>query len=235
MNIRKIIEINEEQCDGCGQCILHCAENALAIVDGKAKVISDILCDGLGACLQGCPQNALTIIEREALPFDQEAVDALQQHVPAAPSSFAHISKEQMLPIKKACPSLQMTPKSANAPWPLKMRILPPESPFLNNAEIVLVSDCAPAVYTNFHGHFGNKVKISFCPKFEDTAILEQKLAVIIAQAKPKSLDILRMEVPCCAALEQITQKVLQQGNASPAKVHTCTRQGDLLDNSLLS
>ncbi len=237
MPIRKILEINEELCDGCGQCILDCAENALAIIDGKAKVISDNLCDGLGACLKGCPQNALTIIEREAVPFDLEAVAAL--HKKPLPSFNAHTQNltrmQKSCPTAPVCPSVHMPPKTNSTPWPLKLRIIPVESSFLKDSDIILTSDCAPAVYANFHGQFGHKIKITCCPKFEDRDTLLEKLTTVIINAQPKSLEVLRMEVPCCSALMHIAEEAVKKAAHLSPKHHVCSRQGDLLDNSLLA
>ncbi len=231
MTVRNIITINEELCDGCGQCILDCAEHALAIVDGKAKVISDNLCDGLGACLQGCPQNALTIIEREAAPFDEEAVHALQKAkaAPLMSQTSSHLSTCNTA-ITRGCPSLSPNLKMNTTPWPLKLRILPENSPFLKNAHIILTADCAPATYTKFHEDFGHKVKISCCPKFEEHDVLIKKLKNILATGQPKSLHVLRMEVPCCFALAKICTEALEKDSSLRPKHHICSRDGQLLE-----
>ncbi len=243
---RKIIEINEELCNGCGQCILDCAEHALAIVDGKAKVISDALCDGLGACLQGCPQDALTIIERQAAPFDEDAVKVLQKKhanqetLHAFPTQTAY---NLMLPAEEECsaaaPSLCLSLRTAqqptSAPWPLKLRILLADAPFLQNTSLLFMADCAPAVYTHFHSDFGNKTKISCCPKFEDHDQIAQKILHILAKNPPATLDVLRMEVPCCKGMQTIMDAVLaflrQNNKKIQAQVayHVCSRDGTLV------
>ncbi len=234
---RKIIQIDEERCDGCGLCIHSCMEKALVIMDGKAKVISDVLCDGLGACLQSCPKNALTIIERAALPFDVDAVRLLETQVRTCNSSPPHASLHEKNAESK-CPSLSHSP-CANKPWPLKLRIIPANSPFLKEAPLLLVADCAPAVYPNFHAQHGSKVKLMACPKFEDHELLLQKLIEVLAENAPQSLDTLRMEVPCCSALLHITNEAIQtvqkmHDQALPrAKHEVCNREGQILRDTL--
>ncbi len=224
---RKIIEINEELCDGCGLCLLKCMENALTIENGKAKVISDVLCDGLGSCLAACPQNALSIIEREALPFDINVVRLLHE------KTFSEKNKESF-----GCPSLKNGGYTSK-PWPIKLRILPANSPFLQNAPWLLVADCAPAVYTNFHAQHGNKIKIMACPKFEDHELLLQKLTEILTENTPQSLEVLRMEVPCCSALQSITNaaiKAVQEKTTQSLpfpKYEVCNRDGQILRDVL--
>ncbi len=238
MPVRKILEINEDLCDGCGQCILDCAEHALAIVDGKAKIISDNLCDGLGACIQGCPQNALTVIEREALAFDEEAVFAQQKKATQTHPSFKSMSqglphKQHIEALRPRCPSLSQGNKGSQAPWPLKLRILPEDSSFLKNADILLVADCAPAVHKDFHTDFAHKVKIACCPKFEDHGAILHKLRQIYQHASPKSLEVLRMEVPCCHALSELCQEAHPKGGIQAPKHYVCARHGQLLNSGL--
>ncbi len=237
MLVRKILEINEELCDGCGQCILDCAEHALVIVDGKAKIISDNLCDGLGACMQGCPQNALTIIEREAPPFDEEAVLAQQQKLKQAPSSHTPINQNvnHVQSQRPRCPSLSLGNKTNQVPWPLKLRILPENSSFLKNAEILIVSDCAPAIYKNFHSDFADRIKIACCPKFESHDEILHKLRQIYLHANPKSVEVLRMEVPCCHALAELCQQASPKDAAQTPKNYICARHGQLITPSLMA
>ena len=197
---RKILEIDEERCNGCGQCILDCAENALAIVDGKAKIISDNLCDGLGACLQGCPQDALKIVEREAMPFDEEAVHTLQK---GQGQAIQHINNT----VSK-CISSQVIGGTNAVAWPVKLRLVPANASFLQGANVLLVADCAPAVSQDFHNKYSNYIKLLCCPKFEDHEEIAKKIAQILMGNNIKSLETLRMEVPCCNGLKQISDKV---------------------------
>ncbi len=204
--LRKILEINEELCDGCGQCILDCAEHALKIVDGKVKVVSESLCDGLGACLQGCPQGALRIVEREALPFDEEAVHNLQKAhtLPKSSSPF------NTLP--RSCPSLNSQTLS---PWPVKLRLVPPTALFLSNASILLTADCVPAVHKNFAALREDHVVLMACPKFESPESIHNKLTSIISNNAISAIHTVRMDVPCCKALQAITENILHEAQPS--------------------
>ena len=159
--MRKIIEIDESLCTGCGECIINCAEGALQIVDGKAKMLAEKYCDGLGACLGHCPTGALRIIEREAEDFDEEAVEELLSKKEGAPAHPA--------PPVGGCPSARLqtfapaTPcQSANAPvhlgaatgsalshWPIQIRLVPPTAPFLQNADLLVAANCT-AVSSTF-------------------------------------------------------------------------------------
>ncbi len=225
-NIRKIIEINQERCDGCGVCLTNCMESALAIVDGKAKVISDVLCDGLGACLKSCPQDALRIVERPALPFDVDAVRMLQD-------------KAQTPPSNTGCPSLKEM-QTSHKPWPLKLRIMPANSPFLKDVPLLFMADCAPACMTNFHTSHAHEVKLMTCPKFEDHDQILQKIIEILTENTPKNLHVLRMEVPCCHALQNITQAAIthlqENTQITPPrlKYEVCSRDGYILQDTLL-
>lgn len=219
---RKIIEIDEELCNGCGQCIPSCAEGALAIVDGKAKVVKDMFCDGLGACLGECPTGALKIIEREAEEFDEAAAMehvAAMNGAPEAPrhggcpgSAVADFTKPA-----GGCPGAGLAsfaaakgsaPRQDDAPpasslghWPVQIRLIPPHAPFLNGADLVIAADCAPVALPDFHSRFvrGNVVMIG-CPKFDDAGYAE-RFAEILETADVRSVTVVRMEVPCCQGL----------------------------------
>ncbi len=205
--LRKILEIDEELCDGCGQCILDCAEHALKIVDGKVKVVSESLCDGLGACLQGCPQGALRIVEREALPFDEEAVHSLQK----AQNDLKPPSPFNTMPM--SCPSLNSQNPS---PWPVKLRLVPPTAPFLSKASILLVADCVPAVHKDFASLRKGHVVLTVCPKFESSEAIHDKLTQIFANNTINNIHTVRMDVPCCKGLQILTENVLQNEKSPP-------------------
>lgn len=238
---RKIIEIDEEKCDGCGNCVISCAEGALAIVDGKAKVISDNLCDGLGACLGECPQDALKIIEREAEAFDEEAVEA---HLAGQQSAG---EKQESMPC--GCPSTQIQSFSpcstANQPvrrsaggssalshWPVQIRLIPPDAPFLKGADLLVVADCVPVAFPSLHQTFlqGKTVMIG-CPKFDDAEAYIDKFAAIFQTAGIKSITTVVMEVPCCSGLPMMVKKGLQKaGRQIPSTQVVVSTRGEILE-----
>lgn len=233
MAIRKIIEINEELCDGCGQCVPGCAEGALQIIDGKAKLVADVYCDGLGACLGECPTGALKLIEREAVPFDEEAVEALleeqknaaaKDHTPREPRHTGGCPSsrvQQLTPCQQAnqplsrpagaAPSGGEDAASALTHWPVKLRLVPPEAPFLKDADILLLADCAALSVPTLHAKYvQGRVVVMGCPKFDDAPAYVEKLAEIMKKASPRSLTVLEMEVPCCSGLSQIASRAAQ-------------------------
>ncbi len=209
---RKIVKIDEAKCTGCGECIPKCAEGALAIVDGKAKLISERYCDGLGACLGECPQGAITIEEREAEEFDEEAV---KEHLER---------KEEEREVLQACPSthtMVLAPEakvekgrasSMLAQWPVKLALVNPKAPYFQNADLILVADCVPFAYANFHQDFlKGKAIVIGCPKLDDARFYLQKLTGILRSSKVKSVTVVNMEVPCCNALWSIAQKAIAE------------------------
>lgn len=219
---RKIIQIEEDKCNGCGNCVISCAEGALAIVDGKAKVISDNLCDGLGACIGECPQDALHIIERQAEAFDEGAVE---EHLRGQETDAA--SQED--PVACGCPSARIQTFSpcaqANRPvqrsgeggsalthWPVQIRLVPPNAPFLKGADLLVAADCVPVAFPSFHEDFlkGKAVMLG-CPKFDDAPAYVEKFKAIFETAGIESITIVVMEVPCCAGLPRIVEKAMQQ------------------------
>lgn len=364
---RKIIEIDEEKCDGCGNCIPSCAEGALAIVDGKARIVKDMYCDGLGACLGHCPQDALKVIEREADEFDEEAamehvrrtaeadkhgavkvasgcpggkVEVFEKPEPKAggcgcpggkleefgkakaeeadaeggcPCSggkFARTPRSER-PVEKAEPMPESEPKTmpktmgcgcsgamiqdftrekpvavdesagaeteqsggcpcgggqfARAPrserkpepkveprpepradaggeselthWPVQLRLIPAHAPFLKGADLLMAADCVPAAYPRFHEELlkGRKLLIG-CPKFDDAQDYVERLAAMFREARPRSLTIARMEVPCCATLTQIVDAAIRRSGVDvPVREMVITRQGKAVERDLLA
>lgn len=220
--LRKIIEIDEEKCDGCGNCVPSCAEGAIQIVDGKARVIADKYCDGLGACLGECPQDALHIVEREADAFDEAAVQALlaQQESGKKPGPAAGgCPSAGVKTFPMAAPGMagkKGTPASggpsALGHWPVQIRLVPAGAPFLKGADLLIAADCVPVAYPCFHKDFldGKAVMIG-CPKFDDADGYVDKLAQVFAQSGIKSITTVIMEVPCCSGLPMIVKKALEK------------------------
>ena len=221
--MRKIIEIDEERCDGCGQCVPDCAEGALKVVDGKVKVLADIYCDGLGACLEACPTDALKIIEREADEFDEEAVEELlksikdrQEKVPAAAAAPGLAGLKIETPCQAANkPRFDLDPEktgSALAHWPVQIRLVPAQAPFLQNADLLVAADCVPVAYPHFHRDFlAGRVIMMGCPKFDDVNGYVQKFIEVFQKANPKSIKLAIMEVPCCGGMRIIVKEALKQ------------------------
>lgn len=217
---RPIIEIDESRCDGCGLCVLECAEGALDIVDGKAKLVSESFCDGLGACLH-CPQEALTIVTREAEAFDEAAVLAAKpQHLsghnvaPAAQCLNNNIGKNSV--------TTGLFGKSALPTWPIQLRLISANAPFMKNASILLAAHCTGFALPNLHEEWmRNRVPVIACPKLEPWQELESHLEGIIREGQIASLDILRMSVPCCGGLERLVEQVMHTlGTTVKTQVH---------------
>ncbi|MFZ7127266.1 MAG: ATP-binding protein [Desulfobacterales bacterium] len=219
--IRKIIEIDEELCDGCGQCVTGCAEGALEIVDGKARVISENLCDGLGACIGECPTGALQIIEREADPFDEEAVEALlaRQTPDAQPFPVGGCPSAGVKLFAAGAPSAVRddaeAPASALGHWPVKIRLVPPNAPFLKGADLLVLADCSAAAFPALHQKaLKGRAVLMGCPKFDDVQLYIDKFANIFSHSGIRRITLMRMEVPCCAGLLAIVKKAMEKSGA---------------------
>jgi Pyruvate/2-oxoacid:ferredoxin oxidoreductase delta subunit len=231
MATRKIVKIDEEKCNGCGLCIPNCAEGALQIVDGKAKLLNEKFCDGLGACLGNCPQDAIIIIAREAEDFDEEAVEVhlhkkhetQPQPKPepvftGCPSSMAMHFK---VPESKMEGSCYSTPQvSMLSQWPVQLKLVPVNAPYYQNADFLVVADCVPFAYANFHQDFlkGNAVVVG-CPKLDDIQYYKEKLTEIFKTNSIKSVTVPYMEVPCCFGLVKATEDAIAaSGKKIPLK-----------------
>ena len=237
--LRRIIEINEELCDGCGQCVPDCAEGALRIVDGKAKMIADKYCDGLGACLKACPRDALRIVEREADEFDEEAVmellDSRKQKEKEKPG-VNHAPGLANIKIETPCQAANKprfdlaATKSGSAlfHWPVQIRLVPAQAPFLKNADLLVAADCVPVAYPHFHRDFlADRVIMMGCPKFDDVNGYIQKFVEVFRQAKPRSIKLAIMEVPCCGGMRMIVKEALKQaGQDIPMEEVVVTARG---------
>lgn len=238
---RKIVEINEDLCDGCGQCVLSCAEGAIEIIDGKAKLVKDSYCDGLGACLGECPQGALRMIEREADEFDPEAVEEYlhqkeQREKAATEAMPCGCPSSNIQMFDAACkeanqPVAQKSGSSALSHWPVQIRLVPAKAPFLKGAHLLVAADCTPVAYADFHRDFvEGRVVLLGCPKFDNAAEYVEKFAEIFKAANIQSVTVLDMEVPCCSALPAIVKKGMEaSGKAIPMEEVTVSVRGEVL------
>jgi NAD-dependent dihydropyrimidine dehydrogenase PreA subunit len=239
MRIRKIIAIDEEKCNGCGQCIPACPEGALAIVDGKARLVKESYCDGLGACIGGCPQGALRIVEREAEDYDPQAVTAHLSRQSSESASRHPVTRE--CPADPAegiwgCPEASWTPEEAPAStlrqWPVKLYLVSPDAPFLRSADLLVVADCVPVAYAGFHRDLlKGRAVVMGCPKLDDAAAYRQKLAGIIAKAAPARILVAYMEVGCCFGLVHLVrQAVAAAGKEVSVETVMIGIQGEVLE-----
>jgi len=235
---RKIIKIDDELCDGCGVCVPSCAEGAIEVVDGKARVVAEKYCDGLGACLRECPRGALTVEEREAEEFDEKAVEehlsASEKEKPAQGIPMAHGCPSAKLqtfaakPVGEEVPTLQA---SALSHWPVQIRLVPPTAPFLKGANLLVAADCAPVAYPNFHRDFlkGKAVMVG-CPKFDDVQGYVDKFTDIFRSANIRRVTVLDMEVPCCSALPKIVKRGMElAGKSVPMEEVVISARGEIL------
>ena len=212
---RKIVNINENLCNGCGSCIPKCAEGALQIVNGKAKILKETYCDGLGACLGQCPQGAITITEREAPAFSEEEV---HEHLKNKPTTIPQ--------------AISQTKDAQQKPqWPIKLNLVPIKAPFFENADILLTADCAPVALKNFHNFMVGKRVIIGCPKFDDARAYAQKLTDILQQNNIASITVVHMEVPCCTGLKWAVNKAIEgAGKKIPVKEYEVKIGGEIVE-----
>ncbi|MDI7260141.1 MAG: 4Fe-4S binding protein, partial [Thermodesulfobacteriota bacterium] len=211
MATRKIVLIDKEKCNGCGLCIPNCAEGALQIIDGKAKLVSDKFCDGLGACLGHCPEDAITIIEREAEEFDEKAVelhlhrekDSQPQPKPQPEFTGCPSSRVLQFQVPKPIEKVNATPsESMLTQWPVQLKLVPVNAPYFEDADLLVAADCVPFAYPDFHQDFlkGKSVVVG-CPKLDDIQLYREKLTEILRTNSIKSVTVPFMEVPCCFGL----------------------------------
>lgn len=236
--IRKIIEINQEKCNGCGACAAACHEGAIAMVNGKAKLMRDDYCDGLGDCLPACPTGAITFVEREAAAYDEQAVLANKQK-----KMQEKIQKEGM-PLPCGCPGTQSKKiehsccsntapteqESRLSQWPVQIRLVPVNAPYFSGAKLLIAADCTAYAYAPFHERFiKGHITLIGCPKL-DSVDYSEKLTEIIRSNDIKSITVVRMEVPCCGGLEHAAVTALKNsGKFIPWQVVTISADGRIL------
>ncbi len=236
---RDIVFIDEEKCNGCGMCIPNCAEGAIKLINGKAKLVDDRFCDGLGACLGHCPQGAITITKRNAPEFDEEAV---KKHLLAEPRPMI-VEKKTEKNIPCGCPgSMAMDLRSEKkAPvaqgrqnaelrqWPVQLMLVSPDASYFKDADLLIAADCVPFAYPNFHSDFlKGKSLIIGCPKLDDAQYYVEKLTELIKKNNIKSITLVNMEVPCCFGLQRIVEEaVTKSGKILPIRQTVITIRGE--------
>ncbi len=219
MALRNIVKIDEEKCNGCGLCVNACAEGAIKIIDGKARLVSEIYCDGLGACLGHCPQDAITIEKRVAEDFDEEATNA-----------YLSMEKNSQVQTDFVCPGMAAkqlrkkavpddTAQAGEVPsrlgqWPVQLKLVSPHAPYFAGSDLLLVADCVPFAMGDFHNLFLKDHSIAVgCPKLDDVQFYIEKLATILQANKLNSLTVIHMEVPCCSGLTHIARQAIAKSN----------------------
>lgn len=250
-SLREIVLIDEDKCTGCGDCIPSCAEGALQIIDGKAKLVADNLCDGLGACLGTCPEDAIRIVEREADEFDDEEVE---KHLDHSENHSHHDQNRHNAAMKEhmqahatgGCPGARMMdlqeetkPEQAGGPrerqasqlshWPIKLILLPPEAPFLRGKELLLAADCVGVAHPEMHSELlkGKAIAIA-CPKFDDTEFYIERMTEIVKHSGITGITVAHMEVPCCHGLNQIAEQAVKNAESDiPVKSIMIGIRGD--------
>lgn len=226
---RKIIEINQDLCNGCSLCVNACHEGAIQMIDGKARLISDEYCDGLGDCLPACPTDAIKMIEREAQAYNEELVMAKIkeremaskspcgcsgtmakkiERTPSQPFNMVDVTKK---PTESKEEISQQGPlQSQLGQWPIQMRLINPAASYLEDADILVAADCTAYAYGNFHNDFiKGKVTIIACPKLDDNTYNKEKLMQILKSNNIKSLTVVRMEVPCCTGIVSAAKEAM--------------------------
>lgn len=231
--IRKIIRIDEDKCNGCGDCASACHEGAIEMVNGKAKLTREDYCDGLGDCLPACPTGAITFEEREAPAYDEAAVqkakmNKMGEKLPCGcPGTNAKAIKRQ----ETSCTSQQAAPASQLTQWPCQIKLVPVNAPYFDGANLLIAADCTAYAYGNFHNEFiRNHITLIGCPKLDEGDYAE-KLTAIIKNNNIKSVKIVRMEVPCCGGIENAAKRALQEsGKFIPWQVVTISTDGKILE-----
>jgi len=236
---RKIIEIDENKCNGCGQCVSACHEGAIRMVNGKAKLVSDVYCDGLGACIGDCPVDAIKIIEREAGEFNEDAVkakkakeEAQKKHSPAcgcpgmAMKTFPKPNSEV-----KATSSCCSDVPSELTQWPIQLKLVPVNAPYWKDASLLVAADCSAFSIGAFHNKLlKDKKLVIACPKLDDTSSYVDKLSAIIRENSIKDITVAYMEVPCCGGLVSIAEDALaQSGKNIPLNLIKLSLDGNIL------
>lgn len=230
--VRRIIEIDEEKCNGCGACADACHEGAIEMINGKAKLTREDYCDGLGDCLPACPMDAISFEEREAPAYDEEAVRMakMKKFGVKLPCGCPGTQSKAIKREDRVC-SVNSPVTSQLSQWPVQIKLVPVNAPYFDGADLLIAADCTAYAYGNFHNEFiRNRIALIGCPKL-DEGDYSEKLTAIIANNDIKSVIIVRMEVPCCGGIENAAKRALQaSGKFIPWRVVTVTTDGRLID-----
>jgi len=248
---RQMIVIDEDKCNGCGLCIPACPEGALEIINEKAVLVRESYCDGLGACLGDCPEDALTVVEKLVDDYDEQSViETLNEKSPELVAKHhEHMKKHQMESTPTAacgCPSTQMMDwtetdqtsesivkqQSQLRQWPIQLHLVSPSAPYFKHADISIAATCAPFSYANFHQDYIKDKSIAIaCPKLDKTEPYLEKLTQIITNGKPRSIEVVLMEVPCCTGLVHLVmQAIKDSGQDVPLIATKISVKGEFLD-----
>lgn len=221
MPLRDIVKIDEEKCNGCGLCVTACAEGAIKIINGKAKLVSETYCDGLGDCLGHCPEGAITIEKRDVVDFDEHAVKVhlAETNKPAAKEKLNFtcpgIMAKQMKKQPATADNSVLVPSQLTH-WPVQLKLLSPNAPCFADADLLLTADCVPFAMGDFHSRFLKDHTVAVgCPKLDDVEFYIDNLAQILKANKIKSLTVIHMEVPCCSGLTYIAKKAIEQAKVN--------------------
>lgn len=235
--IRKIIQIDEEKCNGCGLCADACHEGAIGMVNGKATLLRDDYCDGLGDCLPTCPTGAISFVEREAAAYDEKAVQEHMQkkNAQTTASAGSHTgcpgSRMQQFKRQETASPIPAQVNSQLGQWPCQIKLVPVSAPYFNGAKLLIAADCSAYAYARMHDDFmRGKITLIGCPKL-DSIDYSEKLTQIIQSNDIQSVTVVRMEVPCCGGLEMAAKKALQaSGKFIPWQVVTISVDGRILE-----
>jgi Pyruvate/2-oxoacid:ferredoxin oxidoreductase delta subunit len=246
--VRNIIHIDEEKCNGCGQCAIACAEGAIEIVDGKARLVSEVYCDGLGACIGECPTGALWIERREADEYDVQATREHLQRMGRDPNAahdpeaeHDHLPAEAGQNLACGCPGTaaraftraaqraRTGQPSALGQWPVQLTLVPPDAPYFQGADLLVTADCVPFAYADYHADLlAGKAVVVGCPKLDDAQFYVKKLADILSASDIRSITVAIMEVPCCGGLVRIVEQALRDsGRNLPVELVTIGVRGE--------
>jgi len=233
--LRKMVRIDEDKCDGCGLCVPDCAEGAIKVIDGKARLLAENLCDGLGACLGVCPKDAITVVDQEVDAFDEEAVETQRRADTAAaqapaptPCGCPGTMLRQLDPAPLAAEAAPATSPSGRpsrlGQWPVQLSLLPPGGAMWQDADVLICADCVPFAMGDFHERLlaGKKLAIA-CPKLDNVQPYVDKLAAVFSTAAVKSITVAHMEVPCCTGILMVVRNALAQAGRTDIPVRDVT------------